>query len=209
MKKVSRLFTHLFVAAASVAAMASAQAQNTMADSGSGSGMSGMSGMYGAGRGYIGLSAGQTDYSLGRGTGLFGFDRRTTAYSISTGSYFSNNFGVEIGYTDFGNVNRAGGTTKADGINLSLIAKLPLGESFNLLGKLGTTYGRTDVSSAAGSGITSGGERGFGVSYGIGAEFMFNPQWSAVLQYDEHDLNYAGGGRERINVTSLGARYRF
>ena len=57
-------------------------------------------------------------------------------------------FGFELGYTDFSQVNRAGGRTKANGVNLSLIGKLPLGDAFNLLGKVGTLYGRTDVSSA-------------------------------------------------------------
>ncbi|WP_114970924.1 outer membrane protein [Rhodoferax ferrireducens] len=46
-------------------------------------------------------------------------------------------------------------------------------------------------------------------SYGVGAEYKFTPQWSAVLQYDEHDLKFAGDNRDRISVVSLGARYRF
>lgn len=205
MKKANTIIARLSVAIASLVVIGGAQAQSTMS---SDTDMS-RTGMYGSGQGYVGLSAGQSDYSLGNGTGLFASDKRDTAYNISGGSYFSNNFGLEIGYTDFGSINRGGGSTKADGINLSLVGKLPLGTSFNLLGKLGTTYARTEVSSRGGSGIVAGSENGFGVSYGVGAEFMFNPQWSAVLQYDEHDLKFAGGGRDRVGVTSLGARYRF
>ena len=221
MNKSAHLITSLVIAAASLATVAGAQAQSTMSGSDSdtamsnsngGTGMSRMSngyGMYAPGSGYIGFNIGQTDYSLGNGIGIFDSDRHDTAYNIYAGSFFNKNFGLELGYTDFGSVNRAGGNTKADGINLSLVGKLPLGESFNLLGKLGTTYGRTEVSSRPGTGIPTGTERGWGVSYGIGAEYMFTPQWSAVLQYDEHDLNFAGGSRERVNVTSIGARYRF
>ncbi len=194
MKKPRHLLASLFVAAASLAAATGAQAQSILP---------------GASSSYIGLNAGQSDFSLDNGTGIFGSDRHDTAYSIYVGSYFNYNFGFEVGYTDFGSVSRAGGRTKADGINLSLVGKLPLGESFNLLGKLGTTYGRTDVSSAAGSGIAAGSESDFGWSYGVGAEFTFNPKWSAVLQYDEHDLKFAGGGRDRVSATSLGVRYRF
>jgi opacity protein-like surface antigen len=66
-----------------------------------------------------------------------------------------------------------------------------------------------DVSAAPGSGIASGNESGFGVSYGIGAEYVFSPQLSAVLQYDEHRLKFAGTGRDRVSATSVGLRYRF
>ena len=34
-------------------------------------------------------------------------------------------------------------------------------------------------------------------------------QLSALLQYDAHDMRFAGGGRDPVSVTSLGLRYRF
>lgn len=203
MKKSRRIISSLFIAAASLGAVAGAQAQSST--SGSSSGYA----LYGAGNSYIGLNAGRSDYSVGNGIGIFTHDQGDVAYNIYAGSYFNANFGFEFGYTDFGRVNRAGGSTKADGINLSLVGRLPLGTSFNLLGKVGTTYGRTDVSSAAGSGVTAGSESGFDWSYGVGAEYMFNPQWSAVLQYDEHRLKFAGDDNSRVSATTLGVRYRF
>ncbi len=165
--------------------------------------------MYSPGSSYIGLNVGQSDYSLGSGTNVFPSDQKDTAYGISAGSYFSPNFGLEVGYTDFGKATRGGGETEAMGFNVSLLGRLPLSPQFNLLGKLGTTYGRTEVSSRPGSGITAGKEDGFGISYGIGAEYSFTPQVSAVLQYDEHDLKFAGSGRDRISATTVGLRYRF
>lgn len=105
--------------------------------------------------------------------------------------------------------NRAGGSTKADGTSISLIGKLPVSPSVNLLGKLGTTYGRTDVSANPASGIASGSESGWGVNYGIGAEYMFSTNVSAALQYDEYRLKFAGQGRDKIATTSLGLRYNF
>ncbi len=204
MKKSRSLISSLFVAAAALAAVAGAQAQSS-ASSGASSGYA----LGGRGTSHIGLNAGQSDFKLSNGTGLFASDNHDTAYNIYVGSYFKNNFGFEIGYTDFGKVNRGGGSTKAEGINLSLIGKLPVSGSFNLLGKIGATYGRTDVSSAAGSGITAGSDSGFDWSYGLGAEYAFNPQWSAVLQYDEHYLKFIGSGRDRVSATTLGLRYGF
>jgi OOP family OmpA-OmpF porin len=136
-------------------------------------------------------------------------DRHKTAYSLYTGSFASENFGLEVGYTHFGDIARAGGTTKAEGLSLNLVGRAPVSPQFNLLGKLGTTYGWTDVSSAPGSGIVSGTEKSFGVSYGLGAEYVFSPQLSAVLQYDEYQLKFINTGRDRVSATSVGLRYRF
>lgn len=191
MKKSHHILSSLCVAAAALATTG-AQAQSNDYKS------------------HIGVSAGLTDYKLNDGTGLFGSDKRTTAYNVYMGGYFDNsNLGMELGYTDFGRVTRAGGNTKVDGVNLSLIGKVPMGTSFNLLGKVGGTYARSDVSSAAGSGVTAGSETSFDWSYGVGGEFAMNRQWSAVLRYDEHRVKYAGEMRDTIKVTSLGVRYSY
>jgi len=197
MKKTQQLISSLCMAAAALAS-AGAQAQS----SGSGFASSYQS--------HIGIGAGFTDYKLNDGTGLYGSDKRTTAYNIYAGGYFDNsNMGMELGYTDFGRVTRAGGNTKVDGINLSLIGKIPMGASFNLLGKVGGTYARSDVSSAAGSGVTAGSETSFDWSYGVGGELGLTRQMSVVLQYNEHRVKYAGDARDTIKVTSLGVRYSY
>lgn len=165
--------------------------------------------LYAPGSSYVGVNVGRSDYSLPAGSGGFGMDRHKTAYSLYTGSFASENFGLEVGYTHFGDIARAGGTTKAEGLSLNLVGRAPVSPQFNLLGKLGTTYGWTDVSSAPGSGIVSGTEKSFGVSYGLGAEYVFSPQLSAVLQYDEYQLKFINTGRDRVSATSVGLRYRF
>ncbi len=203
MKHSRHFLSAMALACASLATATAAQAQTTSNRSGSGFSF------YTPGSSYIGLNAGQSDYSLGNGTGLFSGDDKDTAYGIYAGSYFNPYLGLEVGYTDFGKARRGGGESKAMGFNLSLIGKYPLGASINLLGKLGTTYGRTEVSSLPGSGIGSGKETGFGISYGVGAEYLFTPQLSAVAQYDEHRLEFAGAGRDRIGAATLGLRLRF
>ena len=203
MKYSRNLVAAIAIACASLATVSVAQAQTSTSRSGSGFSM------YSPGSSYIGFNAGQSDFSLGNGTGLFSGDDKDTAYSIYAGSFFNQYMGLELGYTDFGKAKRGGGDSKAMGFNLSLVGKYPIGTSFNLLGKVGGTYGRTEVSSLPGSGIRSGKEDGFGVSYGVGAEYLFTPQLSAVAQYDEHRLKFAGAGRDRIGVAALGLRYRF
>lgn len=207
MNHSKNLKTALLATAVSLVLVSAASAQTTPSTTASST--TGSS-MYGMGKGYVGFNAGETDFGLNNGTGLFSNDRKSTAFNLYVGTYFNNNFGVELGYINFGTVNRGGGSSKAEGLNLAMVARVPLSESFNLLGKLGTTYGRTDVSSQPGSGIPSGSDTGFGLAYGIGAEYAFNPQLSMVLQYDVHQLHYVGAGdKEEMKVTSLGLRYKF
>ena len=196
MKLFNRSFTAAVLSVAALTAAVGAQAQTNYS-------------LYTPGAGYVGLNIGSSNYSLGNGIGAFSSDDSDTVYNVYTGTYFTPNFGFEVGYTNFGKIARAGGETKAQGINLSLVGRAPITQSFNIFGKLGTTYGRTEVSAFPGTGIASGKENGFGVSYGIGAEYSFNPQLSAVLQYDEHKLKFAGNGSDRVNATTVGLRYRF
>lgn len=204
MKKstLNRALAAVAFATASLTIAAGAQAQTTTTSSGYTA--------YSPGSGYVGLNAGRSRYG-DRTPGLGGFidDRTNNAYSLYGGSYFNSNFGFELGYNDFGRVNRFGGTTSANGISLSLVGRVPLGTSFNLLGRLGGSYIRTDVSSAPASGVAPGRDSRFDVSYGIGAEWNFTPAWSAVVQYDEYNPRYNGGSRERLNTTTLGVRYHF
>lgn len=197
MKKLSTLYSRLFIAAAMSTVVMGVQAQSNS------------SSLYAPGSTYIEFGVGQSDYSLENGIGAFGSDQGDTAYSLRGGAYFNTNLGMELGVINFGTVNRAGGTTKAQGINLSLIGKMPVNANFNLLGKIGTTYSHTEVSSNPASGIVAGTQDDFGLSYGIGAEYLFTPQWSGVLQYESQDMKFAGDRTDRVGVTSLSARYRF
>lgn len=198
MKISPHLLASIAAATLLLTAVSGAQAQNTPAKNALGLNSS-----------YVELGAGRSDYSLGNGIGAFTADQGDTAYGLRTGSYFNPNFGFEMGLTDFGRVNRAGGSTSAMGLNFSVLGKYPLSDSVNLLGKIGTTYGRTKVSSAPASGVPQGEQSGFGLSYGVGAEYLMTPQWSAVLQYESHDLPFAGDRHDRVGDTTLSARYRF
>ena len=165
--------------------------------------------LFAPGSTYMGLDAGRANYSLGSGAGGFALEKRDTTYNIYGGGYFNRNFGLELGYNDFGRVSRAGGSTEAEGIHMSLVGRLPLSPSFSLQGKLGTIYGRTKVTSVPASGIAAGNESGFGASYGLAAEYSFNPNWSAVLQWNRYELKFPGSGRDPVNATTVGLRYRF
>ena len=197
MNRSHLLISGLCGAIASLALATGAQAQSNYS-------------LYGSGHSYIGFNAGQTDFRLGNGTGLYNADSRDTSYGLYAGSYFrDSNLGMEVGYTDFGKVRRAGGSTRADGYNLSLIGRLPMSSSFNLLGKIGGLYAHTDVSAGTGSGVSSGTENNLDWTWGVGAEYAFTRQWAGVLQYDENTMKFAGGGTDRITNLAVGVRYLY
>jgi OOP family OmpA-OmpF porin len=161
------------------------------------------------GRSYIGLNLGRSRYSAPCGAIAFSCDTTDNSVQIAAGSMMGNFWGVELGYLDMGRISRGGGTTRARGIDFSLVGKAPLWQSLGVFGKVGATYGRTETSALPGSTLTSGSERGFGLSYGAGVSYDFTPQLSATIGWDSHDFRFPGGSRDPVRATSLGLQYKY
>ena len=159
--------------------------------------------------GYIGLNAGRSKYGTSCGVLALRCDNSDTSGHLYLGGYFNPYFGAEIGYLNMGDVNRAGGTTEAHGVNLSLLARAPLSQSFSIYSKLGSTYGRTRVSAAGGTGIVSGRESGWGASYALGLSWDLSNNWAAVLEWERNRFQFAGNDHDNVRSSSLGLKYRF
>lgn len=174
-------------------------------------GASAQNSMYDDGDSYFELTTGRTYFGLGGGNGLYHSDHLDQSYGVAMGRYFqSSNLGMELGYTDFGDVHRLGGSTEAQGINLSLIGRAQLGNAFNVLGQIGGVYSRTHVSSRPGSGASNTGtEHGLDWTYGVGLEYAFTRRVSGVLQYDGYQMDFADKGQKRISNLALGLRYLY
>lgn len=160
-------------------------------------------------RGYVGLNLGQSDYSeLSCGAGGFSCDDKDVGGTVYTGGMFNDWLGVELGYLHMGKVDRSGGRAEAQGLNVSLVGRLPL-QQFNLFAKGGTTYGRTKVSANALALVPTGKDSGWGASYGAGVGLDVTPTTSVVLEWARHDFHFAGNGKQEVDLTSLGVKYRF
>jgi len=155
--------------------------------------------------GYVGANGGVSDYRGGCAAG-FGCDDSDRAFKIYTGGMFNQWIGAELGYHHFGTVDRNGGSTRAHGINLSLVGNFPIGDQFMVYGKLGTTYGRTRNTSTVGA--FSGTGNGWGGSWGFGAGFNLTPQWAIVLDWDQHRFEFPTG-KDYVSATTLGVRLKF
>ena len=196
-----------FCIAVTAAVLAASAAQAQLASPGSAYNASRSSYIPYTTNGYVGLSVGRSRYALGCGS-LGGCDANNTAFNLSVGGMFNPYLGVEAGYVHMGTAKAAGASVKAEGVNFSLVGRVPLAQNFAILGKLGTTYGRTH--SEAPSGVTGGGkETGWGPSYALGVSWDFNNNWSAVLDWQRHRFDFAGDHSEWVRSTNLGLRYRY
>ncbi len=160
--------------------------------------------------GYVGLNVGGSHYGVSCGGTALVCDDTDTAVRVSVGSMGGNYWGAELGYLDLGKMARAGGRTRAQGLNLSLVGKAPVWQAFSVFGKVGATYGRTEASTAGpATGVAAGTERGLGLSYGAGLSYDFTPRVTATLEWDSNDFKFAGSGRDQVRSTSLGLQYRY
>ena len=75
------------------------------------------------------------------------------------------------------------------------------------MGKIGTTYGWTDTSSNR-PGISTGSEKGFGLSYGLGIGYRLTPQFEVVGEYERHNFDFAPGD-QTLDLLSVGLRYQY
>lgn len=207
----SRLCAALLAGAGIAVAAPSALAQGTGTPPASGSRATsgeGYSILPGTRRGYWGINLGQSKYKQPCGSALFGCDDSELSGKIYTGGMFNDWLGLEAGYLNMGKVDRAGGSTEAQGINLSVVGRVALGQ-FNAFAKAGGTYGQTKVSSNAVSGVASGKERGWGESFGAGVGFDITPTSGVVLEWERHKFEFAGGVDEPVEQTTIGYVHRF
>ena len=158
--------------------------------------------------GYVGLAigTGDIDSSCAAGTKCEDPDG---AVHIFTGGMFNPNFGLQLGYFRLNDADRNGGKTKISGVNLVLTGVAPLTNTFSLVGRVGGTYGWTDVSAAPGVVTATGDETGFGASYGVGVAWDFNRNWSVTLDWDRHHLKFPGDDKKNTDIATIGFKYRF
>jgi OmpA-OmpF porin, OOP family len=157
--------------------------------------------------GYIGASAGESKFRADCGS-FFDCDRKDSAWKVHAGGNFSQVFGIELGYTDFGRMRAFGGDSEAQAANLTLTAGVPLGERFALFAKGGAVYGWTDVSAAPASLVRTGEKSGWGTTWGAGGTFAVNRNVQIRVDWDRYKLEFVGGDHD-IDLLSAGVQLRF
>jgi predicted porin len=126
---------------------------------------------------------------------------------VQAGGNFNQMFGIELGYTDFGNMRAFGGDTEAKATNISLTAGVPIGQ-FALFAKGGGAYGRTDVSASSATHVATGKKSGWGTTWGVGATYAFTPNLQGRVDWDRYKLDFVGGEHD-VDLVSAGVQLRF
>ncbi len=159
--------------------------------------------------GSLGVSGGESKFRTDcANVDVFKCDHRDSAWKVYAGGNFSRILGLEVGYTDFGKIAASGGETKAWAANVSLTAGVPIGDRFDVFGKVGGVYGHTDVSASPETLFDTGRKTGWGTTYGVGASFAITRNWLIRADWDRYNLDFAGG-RKDVDLASAGVQFRF
>jgi OOP family OmpA-OmpF porin len=143
-------------------------------------------------------------------SGVAGFDDTDTSFGIAAGYRINENFSVELGIQDFGEISASAGGASAkigaDAIQLSVIGGVPVSENAGVYAELGFDLWNADRSYSNIPGIGSGSESddGTDIFYGIGAYISLGEAVNLKFEYQMHEL-----GDTDIDVLGLGFTLSF
>ena len=130
-------------------------------------------------------------------------------YGGVAGYQYNKNLATEVQFTGVGKATDvAGNSLKGDALSLSVVGMLPLGDSFELLGKLGVASAKTTASGAT---AYQGASR-TGLTYGFGAQYNVSQNLGLRLGYDRYAVATSNAGVKingNANVMTVGAVYKF
>lgn len=145
---------------------------------------------------YFGATVGRAEFDC--------CNDKTTAFKVFGGGRIKDIFGAEIGYVDLGKSENALSSTRARGLNLSLVLNAPIGETVGLFAKAGTLYSWTEISGAV---PEAGKDNGFGFSWGVGATMALSRNWQVRVDWDRYRLELPTG--RDADLLTAGLQYRF
>lgn len=152
---------------------------------------------------YIGLDAGQSNTNtipLSTSTG--------TAVDIVGGYQFTKYVGAEVTYMDLGSptlaLGQVGGgvSAKIDGYTLRAVGTYPFNDMWSIFGKLGAAHTKF------GGNV---GKTKNDVTYGVGGQYNFTPNWGVNVQYNVYSVEGPAPLNQKANsnVATIGVQYKF
>jgi OOP family OmpA-OmpF porin len=156
---------------------------------------------------HIGVSGGQSKFRTNCAS-FFECDQKDTGWKVYGGSSVSDILGWEAAYTDFGKISASGGQTEAWAGSLSLVGGIPIGDRFNVFGKIGGVYGKTDIRASTTALVEHGDKSGWGWTYGVGAALGVTRNVQLRVDWDRYKLDFAGGNRD-VDLLSAGVQLKF
>lgn len=149
-------------------------------------------------------------------------DQKGSGYKAFVGFPMNSNWAVETGYFDLGRfgmdatTSPAGtltGSSRIKGLNLDIVATLPITDRWSLLGRVGAAYAQTKGSFVGtGAGLlatTETNKRETNYKYGFGTQYAFTPAFTMRLEGERYRVNDSVGQRANVDMVTLGLVYRF
>ena len=161
---------------------------------------------------YIGGAYGMSSFDIDT-TGITNpsVDDSDSGFKIFGGYQFSRNWGVEVGYVDFGKAGLSGsmlgipftGDLGVTALTVAGTGTMPMNESFSLLGKVGMWNWDAKASVAALGTAGSASDSGTDLFFGVGLRYNLSKNLGLQLEVEQYS------GDDSITYTSLGLRYKF
>jgi hypothetical protein len=152
---------------------------------------------------YIGGSVGQGDVDRSIASALItsgSFDGKDTAFKIFSGYMFTPSIGVESAYVNFGEATYAGefsglpvtgGTLKASGFTLELLASHSLTPEFSVFGKLGVLFWEWRANDTTAGEAFVAVEHGRDLMFGLGVTYSLGRRWGLRAEWERFKLDDA------------------
>ncbi|MDH4151978.1 MAG: outer membrane beta-barrel protein [Betaproteobacteria bacterium] len=168
---------------------------------------------------YIGASVGQSKTSIDAapyaaiGAVVTKSDDSNSAFRIFGGYQLTNYLGIEASYVDLGAFGASGtigaagfsATGDVNGVSLTGIGTLPLGQKVSLLGNAGVFFSKVKATASVGTIPGSAKDDDTDITAGIGLKYDLSKNVAARL-----DATYYGlGDNGNAKLYSLGLQYKF
>ena len=148
-------------------------------------------------------------------------DEKDTSYKLFMGYQMTPNWALEAGAYDLGKFHFGGTTTPAGtfngdvrgrGLNLDLVGKLPLGEKWSFLGRVGAAATRTNneyaSTGAAGAGY-GGRHTKIDAKYGLGLQYAFSPNFAIRGEVERYRMRDVIDTRMPVTTSMLSLVWSF
>jgi len=171
---------------------------------------------------YLGGALGRAEARQGCEGVTVSCDDTDTGWKIFGGYQINRNFGVELGYADFGE-NTASGVISGVAVNATAemtawdlvgVASIPFGGRFAAYGKLGFYRGDVEVRATASvpgfSATAQADDQNTDVTFGFGLKLDISRNLAVRAEWQRY--NNVGGsdtGESDIDLLSIGLLYRF
>jgi OOP family OmpA-OmpF porin len=159
-----------------------------------------------------------------QGTGIvnsWGTDEKDVGYKLFVGKQLSRNFAVEAGFFDLGNFNIKSTNSccgflnaeqKYKGVNLDLIAQLPMSERFSVYGRAGMHYTKatTRFSGTRAVGLFAGeqSEKKLNPKFGVGLEYKFTEALALRAEAENYRIDDALRSNGNTKLYSMNLVYK-